>query len=614
MFCSKCGNKIPDDAKFCSSCGQENQYTAGSTSGTSASPDHTASMSGIMGSDAHGSAGNSNAGGSAINGKAVSGAINTNTGGIAINSSAAGGTINGSNRSEKSGKKRKGLIAIAAAVVFIIISGVFVNANIWRFMSAKSYYGYLESRNKLLSLNKLYNDGQKIAEREPFSKEVVLTINDIGSISDIPDSISIDKLSLNVQIDYNKNKTAGYLYIDYMNNKLIDALFYQDKDTVGFGLPLLYDDYFRCDIDKISETASRLLDMETPKLATQSKSLGQYKEDLDKETEFIDKELAKYAKIALDNIPNDNFKVSKAGDISLYSWKSGSRKKAADFAKCMTVEFTVAEKDMYVIADKVLEAMGKDDRLIEFLIRYDITQFAEDYILRNGISADNETDMKKAIKECLEQARENLDRTFDPNGDETIMSMRVTADSSKNIISRQVNVGNSAILLLTYTSEEGDAVKEVNIVEGADEQEPTIYYLYDGKNGKGIIWNTYYGMNEVSYTSNGKGESDIGIGYGTYKLTLNEYSGKFEVIVSADKDESNKNTDIFKLRSYNNGEKIFGLSGTVKNLKDKSKLAFDKKKAIDLAELDKYEMTEITNKIGENFQGIIMELIYGALY
>lgn len=111
-----------------------------------------------------------------------------------------------------------------------------------------------------------------------------------------------------------------------------------------------------------------------------------------------------------------------------------------------------------------------------------------------------------------------------------------------------------------------------------------------------------------------KGESDIGIGYGTYKLTLNEYSGKFEVIVSADKDESNKNTDIFKLRSYNNGEKIFGLSGTVKNLKDKSKLAFDKKKAIDLAELDKYEMTEITNKIGENFQGIIMELIYGALY
>ena len=93
--------------------------------------------------------------------------------------------------------------------------------------------------------------------------------------------------------------------------------------------------------------------METPKLATQSKSLGQYKEDLDKETEFIDKELAKYAKIALDNIPNDNFKVSKAGDISLYSWKSGSREKAADFAKCMTVEFTVAEKDMYVIADSL---------------------------------------------------------------------------------------------------------------------------------------------------------------------------------------------------------------------------------------------------------------------
>ena len=31
----------------------------------------------------------------------------------------------------------------------------------------------------------------------------------------------------------------------------------------------------------------------------------------------------------------------------------------------------------------------------EFLIRYDITQFAEDYILRNGIIADNETDMKK---------------------------------------------------------------------------------------------------------------------------------------------------------------------------------------------------------------------------
>ena len=257
MFCSKCGSNIPDGAKFCAKCGQLTQQSGRTAAEASAA---------LKSTDPVG------------------------------------------------GKKRKGLIILGAVIAFAIIAGVIVKANIWRFMSAKAYYGYLEARSVKVSLNKLYKDAIKAGEVKPFSKDIVLTIDSIAKEAEeeMPPGLDLKDFSLNIKVDHNKNKTASYVSLDYMDNKLLDALVYQDKDTLGFRVPLLHKDNFMFNpkkmIDKLN-TMQEIYGVENGIMENDilEKSPEQLKKELDADTRLLDKRLAKYFKTALDSIPGKNF-------------------------------------------------------------------------------------------------------------------------------------------------------------------------------------------------------------------------------------------------------------------------------------------------------------------
>ena len=163
---------------------------------------------------------------------------------------------------------------------------------------------------------------------------------------------------------------------------------------------------------------------------------------------------------------------------------------------------------------------------------------------------------------------------------------------------------NRVITLGTYTDEEGFKVAELNFAEDVIDDDRVMLYLYDGKKGKGFKWNSGDGINEISYTSSGEGKSDLGFGYGTYRIKTYVGYSELDVDISAKKD---KNTDVIKLRLFVDDARIGSLSAVVKDLKDKSKLEFNKKKAKDITEMDMYELEEIVEEIGNNFQDVFME-------
>lgn len=557
MFCSKCGSNIPDGAKFCAKCGQLTQQSGRTAAEASAA---------LKSTDPVG------------------------------------------------GKKRKGLIILGAVIAFAIIAGVIVKANIWRFMSAKAYYGYLEARSVKVSLNKLYKDAIKAGEVKPFSKDIVLTIDSIAKEAEeeMPPGLDLKDFSLNIKVDHNKNKTASYVSLDYMDNKLLDALVYQDKDTLGFRVPLLHKDNFMFNpkkmIDKLN-TMQEIYGVENGIMENDilEKSPEQLKKELDADTRLLDKRLAKYFKTALDSIPGKNFQKESAGYETLYTWAGGSRKKAAEFKNCRIVEFSVAENDLYVMVDRILADMEKDGKLIDMMSKYGLGQLLVMGAYGRstfGAPGDEKIDAKSIIKAGLTEARENLDDLIDPDSDETVMEVRVIADSDNNIISRMIIMDNGVITLSTYTDEEGFKVAELNFAEDVTDDDRVMLYLYDGKKGKGFKWNSGDGINEISYTSSGEGKSDLGFGYGTYRIKTYVGYSELDVDISAEKD---KNTDVIKLRLFVDDARIGSLSAVVKDLKDKSKLEFNKKKAKDITEMDMYELEEIVEEIGNNFQDVFME-------
>jgi len=575
MFCSKCGHEIPDEARFCSSCGQEVRQAV--------QPAEGASIGQRSKTPADGSAE-----------------------GTSMTSGRAG-----------AGEKYKGLIILAAAVVFIALLGVYAKANIWKFMSAKTYYSYLESRNSKISLNKIYNDLIASSEAKPFSKDITFTISDFSGDEDIPGYIDPDEFSLNLQVDYGRDKAASYLSVDYMDKKLVDALLYQDSEILGFGLPLLYEDYFRIDIDKINEIVNKLEGREVLDESKEIKTPDEYKNDLNKDTRFIDDELSKYFKIVLDNIPKENFKTHDEDGISIYSWKSGSREETAEIKNCRSVEFTVSEKDMHDIADKVLKTLEDDYELIELILKYDIqgalADSVDEYIYRNNISVDENAEVKEKIKAILAYERNQLDSELKHGSDEIIMKMKVFADSGNNIVVRQIRIIDTAIAINTYTDAEGDKVTEININRQSDEKPETLH-LYSGPDGKGIIWSIDDAMAEISYAGSGKGENIIGLGYGTYKLVVYDNYDKIEAVLTAGPDDDSKNTDLLKLRICRDDEMLIGFNGIARDLTDKSMLVFDSSKAIDAANLDEYELEEVTDQIGANFRKVIEDFIYSFYF
>ena len=87
------------------------------------------------------------------------------------------------------------------------------------------------------------------------------------------------EFSLNLKMDHDKNKTAGYVSVEFMDNlELVDALCLPGPETVGFGIPLPYDDYFRCDMNKLSTTISKLTGNDMPEITVADKSPEQLQE------------------------------------------------------------------------------------------------------------------------------------------------------------------------------------------------------------------------------------------------------------------------------------------------------------------------------------------------
>lgn len=569
MFCSKCGSKIPDGAKFCANCGQATQQAAGAASGPSGS------MQGAGGAD-----------------------------GVV-----AGGSTE--KRGLGKGRLRKGFAVLAAAVAVILFAGFFIKANAWRLMSAKSYYGYLESRSGKISLNKLYRDSMKAAEVKPFSKDIVFTIDSIGTDAGIRGRL-LEEFSLNLKIDHDKNKTAGYVSVEIMDNELVDALFYRDRKTVGFGIPLLYDDYFRCDIDKLSTTISKLTGNDMPEITVADKSPEQYRKEMDKDTRLLDERLAKYLKTLMNSIPGSNFSKKSEDDVTIYTWAGGRRKKAAEFKNCRTVRFTVAEKDLYVAFDRVLADLEKDDEFIGLLAKYydagqllSIGRYRNYYGYESSLFGNDENDPESVIKNWITETRENLGDIFDPEDDYPLMEVKVIADSKDNIIFRQIITDYSFVSLATYSNPEGFRITELNAAGDEYDEERTAIYLYSGRKGKGAMWHTDFGTGEISFMSSGEGKSDIGMEYGMYKLKMSQMFSSYELDITAEKDQNEKNTDLLRLRLYVDNERIGSVKAVVRDLKDKSKLTFNKNKAKDISELDQYDLMDIGESIKENFEAVV---------
>ncbi len=565
MYCARCGNHISDGEQFCSSCGQ-------------ALPQKNEVFSNPVASDPE-------------------------------------------FENKKGGKSpKKGIIA-AAAIAFVVLAAVLVYANIWKIMPAKSYYAFLEVKNKPISLNKLYNDVKKAAKLKPFSKELEITVGEAKGLAGMTQGIILGDVSLTVQIDYSEKKTASYLSLNYEDSELLDAIFYTDKDSIGFGLPILYNENFYCDTKNIPQVLTDLMGQQFINItadAIAGKSVDEIRKELDNDTKLLDKALAKYAKIAYSNVSSDSFKKRDAGDTNIYSWISGSKKRAVKFENCSEIEVKITEKDMYKISDKVFEALQGDDKLIDLIVKYSLsTGYMSSYMYYNGYFDgidyedidDTEFDYNKIFKEMLADAREDLEYEFDPESDDVIMTMKVIADNKNNIISREIIVDSERISLATYNDKEDNKVIELNYDDRYSDI-PTAVYVYSGLEGKGIKALIDNETIEASITGSEDGKSDIGLDYGTYKIKYDSDYESYEFVLSADKDDSGKGGDKLKLRCYQDNNQLFVLNADVKNLKDKSNLNFSKKSALNLYDLDEDEIQDIVNEIQQNFMEITMNLFY----
>lgn len=104
------------------------------------------------------------------------------------------------------------------------------------------------------------------------------------------------------------------------------------------------------------------------------------------------------------------------------------------------------------------------------------------------------------------------------------------------------------------------------------------------------------------------------LGYGTYKLVVYDNYDKIEAVLTAGPDDDSKNTDLLKLRICRDDEMLIGFNGIARDLTDKSMLVFDSSKAIDAANLDEYELEEVTDQIGANFRKVIEDFIYSFYF
>ena len=561
MYCAKCGNQTAEGAKFCNSCG-------------AAMPQGT------------------------VNEPQGLGSSEQSTKGASLD------TGKGSADRKKGNKK---LIIIVSSVAAVILIGILVISNLWA-ISPKTWYGYLESRNNNIKLNDSYKKIMKAADVKPFSKNIGVTVSEVGGL-DIGSAI-LNDFELQVQVDYSKGKSALYASCKYLNNLLADAILYNDKDLLGVGLPTLYDKNFYVRKDEITQAISNFTGSE---LDIELKTFAEVTDQLDKDTKLLDKAINKYMKIAYKNLPSDCISVTSPDDpIDIYTWQSGRARSAVKLDKYKLVEIKLLEKNMYIIFDKIMMELRNDDELLNRIVDY--AQYRNMPAGLFGIASynmdiDEKADLLEELKSNLDMSRENLEYSFDPEGEQTVATMTIVADSNNQIVSREIVADDSVYAMMNYVNDEKEQIVEFNMSEGRFGTGDQIgnLYVYKGEEGKGVKLSTQYdGMIELTYKQSDKEKNSSGIGYGVYKASIQTGYEEYSLKLTADKEE--KGTDLYELSVQQDNQALVACEILVEELKNKSKLKFSKDNGINMATVDENELQEIFGEIEEEFSNMTYDL------
>lgn len=554
MYCAQCGNQTAEGAKFCNSCGAAMPQSTGSAAqSTVGAPLGTGSASG----------------------------------------------------DRKKGNKK--LVIIISSVAAIVLIGILVISNLWA-IAPKTWYGYLESRNNTIKLNDSYQKIMKVADVKPFSKNIGVTVSEVGGLGIA--SAMLNDLEVQVQIDHSKGKSAVYASCKYLNNLLADAILYQDKDLLGLGLPVLYDRNFYVKKDEITKAISNLTGSESD---INLKTLAEIKDQLDKDTRLLDKAINKYVKIAYKNLPSGSVSITSPNDpVDIYTWQSGSARSAVELEKYKLVEIKLLEKDMYIILDKIMAELRNDDELLNRLADY--AQFGNMSSGLFGVASyemgkDEKAELLKELKSDLDSSREDLEYSFDPEGEKTVATMTIIADSSNHIVSREIVADDSIFAMMNYVNDDKEQIIEINMSEGRFGTGDQIVnlYAYNGEERKGVKLSTQYdGMIELTYKQSDKGKNNSGIGYGVYKASVLTDYDEYTLKLSADKGE--KGADVYGLSMQQDNQNLVACEILVEELKNKSKLKFSKDRGINLATTDEDELQEILGEIEEEFSNMTYEL------
>ena len=503
-------------------------------------------------------------------------------------------------------KVPKGLIITLSAVVAVVLIGIVLYNNIWRILPVKTYYAYLELKNRPITFNKTFKDITSGLEIKPFSKDIELNVTSMDGLESMQSTLR--DFTIQAQVDYSKDKIASYTYLKYMNNVLLDALIYSDNEIVGFGLPLMYDSMFFVNQEEIMTAISNITgNVMVEQNKDKIKSGKELLVELDSDTKLLDKTFNKYSKLILDNIPSDNVEVTNPGDsISIYTWNNGRSRPAKEIENYKQVEIKLSQGDLYKIADKLLAELMKDDVLLERIYYY--TQ--NSYVSLAGGLGDTTTDKATAIdemKESIGYTRDNLYNSVDAESKNIMVTMTIIADNRDNIISREVSTDEGIVTFTHYINDNKEEITELNVSEGrlGTGGQTANLYVYLGESSKGIYASSSESDRvELSYVRSDKGKNNSGLEYGDYKARLKTTNDDYVVTMSADKDESSKGADILKVRVQNYSKDLFSLNISMNDLKNKSKLKFNKSGAVNLARTDSYNVQEILSELEKSFYSI----------
>ena len=131
--------------------------------------------------------------------------------------------------------------------------------------------------------------------------------------------------------------------------------------------------------------------------------MQELKKQLGQDIKVLDKAINRYAKLAFKNIPSKSIDISKGdGPVRIYTWNTGSAKSAMELKKYKNVELKFTERDLNIIADKVLSELQKDDEVLNIIAKYAHLgeKLSYGYYYEDSIP---DEDMRKEIVENLKE-------------------------------------------------------------------------------------------------------------------------------------------------------------------------------------------------------------------